>query len=122
MRDILAQQAVGARSSLVNQLASRGMTRTGALPAGLGAIEQGKMQALAQLMPGMMDEYYRQRMGLYQAVMPLLGMTQQQEQGMDWTSFFSTLGKLGLGVGGMILGGPAGAAGAMSASGMYGGG
>lgn len=115
--DILAGQAMMARANLMNELAGRGMTRSGALPAGMGQIEAGRMSAMAQTLPSIAQQYQRmqeqyqqmQQQARQQQLQALLGagnvasamyMPRQREypQYRDWTELFSELGSLGFNI------------------------
>lgn len=79
--EYLQGQAFGAEEGLMADLASRGMTRSGAQTGGMGAIEQAKISGMAgterqimETMLGRQQERYGQAMGM----MPgLLGQQQQ---------------------------------------------
>jgi hypothetical protein len=101
LRDILANQAVQSRSNVASGLANRGMLGSGALPAAYGQIEGANQQALAAILPQLLQQYFQQQQMLLGGAAQAGGNTFMQQPQSGWTQALSGLG----GLGGNLLGG-----------------
>lgn len=104
VKDQLALQAVQSRKGIASQLAGRGMLGSGAFPVALGQVAAGRQQALANIIPQLMQQYFAQKMALLQGA-GQVGSRAMVEQPQQSHPFLGALGMLG----GSLLGGPFGA-------------
>jgi len=102
IQDQLARGAVQSRKNAASNISSRGMLGSGAYPAALGMIEQGRLGAEGQAMGQLSQQYDAQQLALLRGMMTagqgafVPSSPYGPEPKTDWTDFAGTMADLAM--------------------------